>query len=65
MNIKGRHLRLVLFIKDNRGATKADAVNHGYELSMVNSLGKKGVIAINDSKLYLPLETQKKVKLFK
>ena len=65
MNIKGKHLKLVLFIKDNRAATKADAVNHGYELSMINSLGKKGVIAITDGKLYLPLETQKKVQLFK
>jgi len=65
MNIKGKHLELVLFIKDNRAATKADAINHGYELSMIKSLGKKGVIAITDDKLYLPVEIQKKANVYR
>lgn len=65
MNIKGKHLKLVMYIKDVYGVTEAQAVIQGYELSMIKSLAKKGVIAITDNKLYLPLETQNKIKIYK
>ena len=60
MNIKGKHLKLVRLVKSNHGVLESEVVKQGFELSMIESLRNKGVIAgINpDSRLYIPLEIQ-------
>jgi hypothetical protein len=61
MNIKGKHLKLCRFIKGNRGIATQKAVDAGFELSMINSLRSKGILAHPVDKLYLPKETENRI----
>ncbi|NRA77112.1 MAG: hypothetical protein HRU18_02795 [Pseudoalteromonas sp.] len=65
MNIKGKHLQLIRYLRDRRGLLIADAVNAGFELNMINSLCyNKQVLAITDGKLYIPTETANRTNLY-
>ena len=66
MNIKGKHLLLCRFIRDNYAVTIGEAQAQGFEFSMINSLAynkdeSKQVISIHDYRLYLPSETQARI----
>lgn len=61
MNIKGKHLKLCRFIKNNRGVETQKAVDAGFELSMITSLRSKGIISHPVNNLYLPTETQNRI----
>lgn len=65
MNIKGKHLKLCRYIQANRGIKISEAINQGFEKSMIDSLLRKGIISTNMFKLYLPIETQSKIGLLK
>ena len=64
MNIKGKHLKLARYIRDNYGVTEDQAVKDGFELSMIRSLQNKNVLAhrqLVTKKLYLPYEAAKRI----
>jgi hypothetical protein len=61
MNIKGKHLNLCRFIKDNIGIETKKAVDAGFELSMIESLRSKGIISHPVKNLYLPIETANRI----
>ena len=64
MNIKGKHLKLARFVRDNYAVTEGEAVEAGFELSMIKSLSNKGVLAgLNrNNRLYVTVETQNKIR---
>ena len=64
MNIKGKHLKLARFVRANHHVTEDEAVEAGFELSMIESLSNKGVLAgLNrDNRLYVTVETQNKIR---
>ena len=63
MNIKGKHLALCRFIQKNRGIATSEAVKAGFELTMINSLRRKGVLSHPVDKLYLPKETENRISV--
>lgn len=66
MNIKGKHLQFFRYLRGKRGLLIANAVEAGYELSMINSLCyNKNVLAITDGRLYIPTETAKRANLYR
>jgi len=65
MNIKGKHLKLVRYIRDNRGVKIEVAVKAGFEASMIASLWyNKQIIAVTDGKIYLPKETAERANVY-
>ena len=64
MNIKGKHLKLCRYVRDNYAVNESQAIAQGFEASMINSLINKGVLAGRNEhgRLYATKQTLNKIQ---
>lgn len=64
MNIKGKHLKLCRYVRDNYGVEVEQVIAQGFEASMITSLQNKGILAASNEhgRLYATKETQNKIQ---